>query len=167
MTLAPWTIVGESVKSGHRIKKWSNFAMAKPISKVVKCGQILLTGQIFRAPAARTARNTRLLFCIVHSVLDRFCDDQRPEPQLQCRHGGATTGRGELTTLDCWRDVVFVPAAKPIAHAKYIAYASFLVTFVRVHEFLAFLPRVAGAMAAVRCVLWPARLPRTGLLTET
>ena len=33
-------IVGEStVKSGHTIKKWSNFAMAKPISKVVKCGQ--------------------------------------------------------------------------------------------------------------------------------
>ena len=87
------TIVGESVKSGHRIKKWSNFAMAKPISKVVKCGQILLTGQIFRAPAARTARNTRLLFCIVHSVLDRFCDDQRPEPQLQssrCAGAAAT-----------------------------------------------------------------------------
>ena len=66
---------------------------------------IIDAGQIFRAPGARTARNTRLLFCIVHSVLDRFCDDQRPEPQLQCRHGGATTGRGELTTLDCWRDV--------------------------------------------------------------
>ena len=25
--------------------------------------------------------NTRLLFCIVHGILDRFCDDQRPEPQ--------------------------------------------------------------------------------------
>ena len=33
--------------------------MAKPISKVVKCGQILLTGQFFCAPAARTALNTR------------------------------------------------------------------------------------------------------------
>ena len=42
--------------------------------------------------------NTRLFFCIVHGILDRFCDDQRPEPQLTRTHApGAPRARARRT----------------------------------------------------------------------
>ena len=82
-------IVWESVKLGRRIRKWSNFSMEKPISKVGKCGQILWTGQIFRSLFLRllhvirvqlsiTSHAIRLSLPIVASCPGRSTPPRRP-----------------------------------------------------------------------------------------
>ena len=57
-TLIAARIVGESVKSGRRFKKWSNIVYTQPISKVVKCCQNLMDRSFFSFCAPHTANNT-------------------------------------------------------------------------------------------------------------